>query len=228
MLSRLTQNQKLAVGVAAAIGGVLVYRRWNSARAAAAHPATYVRRGGSMADPAAPPSVARGEFYSGTGVTSTSVPYSSAGAGTGTGTPLEPGVRRRFDTAEEYAASNVGPQPRAVEMPAPARAPAPAPAPAIGERLGRAKDVAAKHAEAASDDLSRARMEAGAALGAHAKQAKRDVKQLRSEISGALRGERVDTAILHETPLAGRTVEDDPARAVRTSPAREVGKRGTM
>lgn len=101
--------------------------------------------------------------------------------------------------------------------------------PSIGEKVGRAKDVIGTHAEAAKDDLSRARMETGNVISSHLKQAGRDVSTAAGDVKRALKGEPVDATTVHETPLqSGPIVTEgfDPKRVVRTNPEAEVGKRG--
>lgn len=50
------------------------------------------------------------------------------------------------------------------------------------------------------------------------------MKQAAAETGAALRGERVDAAVVRETPLQATTSEHDPKRVVTTGES-EAGKR---
>jgi len=79
------------------------------------------------------------------------------------------------------------------------------------------------HATAAADDVSRMRQESaagGTSIAAHARQAGRDIAQTGREIGAALSGEKIEKAIVRETPLQGpglrdNTREVDPRRVVK-------------
>jgi hypothetical protein len=79
------------------------------------------------------------------------------------------------------------------------------------------------HATAAADDVSRMRQESaagGTSIKAHARQAGRDIAQTGREIGAALSGEKIEKAIVRETPLQGpglrdNTREVDPRRVVK-------------